>query len=273
MPLILKGVMQSTVTPLKEDFSPDLATFERLLDFHVRTGATAISWPHHKGESLNLTIAERKAFAEVAVKVVAGRIPVSIHVSALAVEDSMELVILLVVVGAIALFVVAIYNSLVQKRNRIEEALGQIQVQLKRRHDLIPNLVETVKGYMKHEQQTLENVTKARNLAQQAQGRAGQIAAEGALGAALANLFAVVENYPDLKANQNFLSLQEEITSTESRIAFSRQFYNDSVMEYNNVRQTFPTVTVATLFNFSEEPYWKLGSAEERSAPKVSFQS
>jgi len=175
--------------------------------------------------------------------------------------------------AALLIFIIVAYNGLVRSRNQVLNGWNQIDVQLKRRHDLIPNLVETVKGYMKHEQQTLENVTKARNLAQQAQGRAGQIAAEGALGAALANLFAVVENYPDLKANQNFLSLQEEITSTESRIAFSRQFYNDSVMEYNNVRQTFPTVTVATLFNFSEEPYWKLGSAEERNAPKVSFQS
>lgn len=175
--------------------------------------------------------------------------------------------------AAVIVVVIVAYNGLVRSRNQVLNGWNQIDVQLKRRHDLIPNLVEAVKGYVKHEQQTLENVTKARNLAQQAHGRAGQIAAEGALGAALANLFAIAENYPDLKANKNFLDLQEELNSTENRIAFSRQFYNDSVMEYNNARQAFPTVLIATIFNFTEEPYWKLDSAKERSAPKVSFQS
>jgi LemA protein len=182
-------------------------------------------------------------------------------------------VILLVVLGASIIVLIVSYNSLVRRRNTVQNGWNQIDVQLKRRRDLIPNLVETVKGYMKHERQTLENVTQARNLAQQAQGRSGQIAAEGALGAALAHLFAITENYPELKANQTFMGLQEELTSTENRIAFSRQFYNDSVMEYNNTRQAFPTLMTAALFNFSEEPYWKIDATEERTAPKVSFQS
>jgi LemA protein len=181
-------------------------------------------------------------------------------------------VLLLALLVVLVVFLIVSYNSLVRRRNTVQNGWNQIDVQLKRRRDLIPNLVETVKGYMKHEQQTLENVTKARNLAQQAQGRSGQIAAEGALGAALANLFAVAENYPDLKANQNFMAMQEELTSTENRIAFSRQFYNDSVMEYNNTRQSFPILFIAALFNFPEEPYWKIDTAEERTAPKVSFQ-
>jgi LemA protein len=182
-------------------------------------------------------------------------------------------IVFLVGAAVFVLFAIIAYNSLVTIRNQVLNGWNQIDVQLKRRHDLIPNLVEAVKGYAKHEQQTLENVTKARNLAQQAQGRAGQISAEGALGAALANLFAIAENYPDLKANQNFLGLQEELGSTENRIAFSRQFYNDSVMAYNNARQVFPTLFIASLFNFAEEPYWKLDGADERSAPKVSFQN
>ncbi len=182
-------------------------------------------------------------------------------------------VLTLVVLGTLAVVLIAAYNSVVRSRNQVKNGWNQIDVQLKRRHDLIPNLMETVKGYMKHEQQVLENVTKARNLAQQAQGRSGQIAAEGALGNALANLFAVAENYPDLKANQNFLALQEELSSTENKIAFSRQFYNDSVMEYNNKRQVFPTVLFANLFNFSEEPYWKIDTSQEREAPKISFHS
>ena len=181
-------------------------------------------------------------------------------------------VLLLVVLGALIVFLMVSYNSLVRRRNTVQNGWNQIDVQLKRRHDLIPNLVETAKGYVKHERQTLESVTKARNLAQQAQGRSGQIAAEGVLGSALANLFAVAENYPNLKANQNYMALQEELTSTENRIAFSRQFYNDSVMEYNNTRQGFPTLFTAALFNFSEEPYWKIATTEERTAPKVSFQ-
>lgn len=182
-------------------------------------------------------------------------------------------IVVLAVAAGLVLLAIAVYNNLIRIRNQVLNGWNQIDVQLKRRRDLIPNLVEAVRGYAKHEQQTFENVAKARNLAQQAQGRAGQIAAEGALGAALANLFAIAENYPDLKADKRFMDLQEEINSTENRIAFSRQFYNDSVMEYNNARQVFPTVMVAALFNFTEEPYWKLDSAQERSAPTVSFQS
>jgi LemA protein len=187
-------------------------------------------------------------------------------------SNPMSILLLALLVALAVVFVVS-YNSLVRSRNMVQNGWNQIDVQLKRRRDLIPNLVETVKGYIKHEQQTLENVTKARNLAVQAQGRTGQIAAEGALGAALAHLFAITENYPELKANQDFMAMLEELTSTENRIAFSRQFYNDSVMEYNNARQGFPTLFTAALCNFSEEPYWKIAEAEERIAPRVGFPS
>jgi LemA protein len=171
----------------------------------------------------------------------------------------------------LVLVAVGVYSGLVRNRNEVQNSWNQIDVQLKRRYDLIPNLVETAKGYMKHERETLESVTKARNLAQSSASRTDQIKAEGQLGQALANLFAVAERYPDLKANQNFLALQEELTSTENRIAFSRQHYNDSVMAYNNGRQQFPGVIFAGMFNFIEEPYWKIEEAAERVAPKVSF--
>ena len=159
----------------------------------------------------------------------------------------MELIILLVVVGVIALFVIGIYNGLIGRRNRIDEALAQIQVQLKRRHDLIPNLVNAVKGYMGFEQKVLTDVTNARASAVTAgaQGVAAQAQAENALTGTLRSLFAVVENYPDLKANQNVLSLQEELTTTENQISFSRQHYNASVLEYNNAIQVFPNVLLA----------------------------
>ncbi len=156
----------------------------------------------------------------------------------------MELIVVLVIVGALLLFVIGIYNGLVSRRNRIDEALAQIQVQLKRRHDLIPNLVNAVKGYMNFEQKVLTDVTEARASAVTAgaQGNVGQVAAaENALTGALRSLFAVVENYPDLKANQNVLSLQEELTTTENQISFSRQHYNASVLEYNNAIQVFPS--------------------------------
>ncbi|MBI3179605.1 MAG: LemA family protein [Deltaproteobacteria bacterium] len=175
------------------------------------------------------------------------------------------------VVVLVLLFVVGIYNALVRRRNEVQNSWNQIDVQLKRRHDLIPNLVETAKGYVKHEREVLENVTRARNLAQGAQGHAGRIDAETKLGMALTNLFAVAENYPDLKANQNFLALQEELTSTENKIAFARQAYNDAVMHYNNKRQEFPSVIIAGMFNFKEEPYWRIEDAAERAVPKVSF--
>jgi LemA protein len=168
---------------------------------------------------------------------------------------------------------ISLYNGLVRSRNNVQNGWNQIDVQLKRRYDLIPNLVETVKGYAKHEKDVLENVTKARNtaMAAQGQGHAGQIQAEAQLSQALVSLMAVAEAYPDLKANQNFLKLQEELTSTENKIAFSRQYYNDSVMSYNNKRQEFPGVVVAGMFNFKEEPYWKIEDAAQREAPKVSF--
>jgi LemA protein len=182
-----------------------------------------------------------------------------------------------IIIAAIALLsfliLIGLYNGLVRQRNTVQNSWNQIDVQLKRRYDLIPNLVETVKGYAKHEQSVLENVTKARNtaMAAQSQGRAGQIQAEAQLGQALVSLMAVAEAYPDLKANQNFLALQEELTSTENKIAFARQYYNDSVMAYNNKRQEFPGVIIAGMFNFKEEPYWKIEDAAQREAPKVSF--
>ncbi|MBM3165963.1 MAG: LemA family protein [Chloroflexi bacterium] len=186
------------------------------------------------------------------------------------------MVIGLVVLGIVLLLVlilVGIYNSLVRARNQVKNAWAQIDVQLKRRFDLIPNLVETVKGYMKHERETLEAVTKARNLAQQvASSGAGERAkAEGELGAALSRLIAVAEQYPDLKANQNFLALQEELTSTENKISFSRQFYNDSVLKFNNQIQMFPSNMVAGMFGFTAAEFFETKAEEERRAPKVSF--
>jgi LemA protein len=187
------------------------------------------------------------------------------------------LLVFLVVGGGLLLVVVGIYNGLVRARNGVENAWQQIDVQLKRRFDLIPNLMETVKGYMTHEREVLEGVTAARNMVQAAgQGtgggdRAAQIEAQGALTGALGRLIAVAENYPDLKASANFAELQEELASTENKVAFSRQFYNDSVMSYDNKREQFPAVIFAGMFGFKEEPYWKIEEASEREAPKVSF--
>src|SRR5262249_38358128 len=152
------------------------------------------------------------------------------------------------------------YNGLVKLRNRIDSAWSQIGVQLQRRHDLIPNLVETVKGYAAHERQTLEAVTQARNnavSAQQAGGPAAQAQAENVLTGALRQLFAVAEAYPDLKANQNFLNLQEELTTSEDRVAYARQFYNDSVLGYNNKRQSFPSNIIAGMFNFQPREFFE----------------
>jgi LemA protein len=196
---------------------------------------------------------------------------------------------LLVVVGGLALivifgaiFVAGVYNRLVALRNRFKNAFSQIDVQLKRRYDLIPNLVETAKGYMQHERGTLEAVTEARNTAAaavkaaaanpgDARAMASLSAAEGQLTGALGRLFAVAEAYPDLKANQNMMALQEELTSTENKIAFSRQSYNDSVMQYNTQRETFPTIVVANFLNFTEAKLFELESEKERQAPRVSF--
>jgi LemA protein len=184
---------------------------------------------------------------------------------------------LLIVLGIIALLViafVAIYNGLVRLRNEVKNSWAQIDVQLKRRYDLIPNLVEAVKGYVKHERETLEAVTKARNLAQQLStsesiGARGK--AEGELSSALMRLLAVAESYPDLKANQNFLSLQEELASTENKISFSRQYYNDSVLKLNNQVQMFPSNIVASVSGFHAGEFFEVTVAAEKEAPKVKF--
>jgi len=178
-----------------------------------------------------------------------------------------------VIVVVIGILLWSNYNGLVGLRNQVKNAWAQIDVQLKRRYDLIPNLVETVKGYMKHERETLEAVTKARNLAQQASsaGAGERAKAEGELSSALARLLVVVERYPDLKANQNFLALQEELTSTENKISFSRQFYNDSVLKFNNKTHMFPSNIVASMFGFKAGEFFEVTLAAEREAPKVSF--
>jgi LemA protein len=177
------------------------------------------------------------------------------------------------IVVILLIFFIVTYNGLVGLRNQMRNAWAQIDVQLKRRYDLIPNLVETVKGYMKHERQTLEAVTKARNLAQSlASGDVGaRSKAEGELSSALSKLLAVVERYPDLKANQNFLALQEELTSTENKIGFSRQYYNDSVLRMNDRVQMFPSNVVAGMTGFKQGEFFEVGAAAEREAPKVSF--
>ena len=180
-------------------------------------------------------------------------------------------IILIVIIVVIALFFVSIYNSLVKLRNQVKNAWAQIDVQLKRRHDLIPNLIETVKGYMTHERETLENITKARSQAVHAEGVGDKAKAEGELTSALGKFNLVVENYPDLKANQNFLSLQEELTSTENKISFSRQNYNDQVLFFNNKIQMFPSNIVAGMFKFNEEEFFEIEDEKEKEVPKVSF--
>jgi len=177
------------------------------------------------------------------------------------------------IVGILLIFFIATYNGLVRLRNQVKNAWAQIDVQLKRRYDLIPNLVETVKGYAKHERETLEAVTNARNLAQQVSsaGAGERAKAEGELSSALSRLLAVAENYPDLKANQNFLALQEELTSTENKISFSRQYYNDSVLRYNNQTQVFPSNIIASMTGFKAGEFFEVTLAAEREAPKVSF--
>ena len=182
--------------------------------------------------------------------------------------------IVLGIVVVLIFFVIGAYNSLVGFRNQVKNAWAQIDVQLKRRYDLIPNLVETVKGYVKHERETLEAVTNARNLAQQASSTAGAAERgklEGALGAALGRLLAVAEAYPDLKANQNFLALQEELTSTENKISFSRQYYNDSVLKFNNKIQMFPSNVIAGMFSFKLGEFFEVTIEAEKEPPKVSF--
>ena len=186
------------------------------------------------------------------------------------------MIILYVVIGIVAILLIifiATYNALVRLRNQLKNAWAQIDVQLKRRYDLVPNLVETVKGYTRHERETLEAVTNARNLAQQvsSSGVGERAKAEGELSSALARLLVVVENYPDLKANQNFLALQEELTSTENRIGFSRQYYNDSVLRYNNRTQVFPSNIIANMTGFKAGEFFEVTVTAEREAPKVKF--
>jgi LemA protein len=186
---------------------------------------------------------------------------------------TIPLVFLLGFLGLIVLaglWLMGAYNGLVTLRQAVRNAWAQIDVQLKRRHDLIPNLVNTVKGYAAHEKDTFERVINARARATSATTPAESIKAEGELSSALARLLAVSESYPELKANQNFLALQEELTSTENRVAFARQFYNDNVTRLNTKIQTFPTVTVAGMFGFKEEPFFEAPS-EEKEAPKVQF--
>jgi LemA protein len=171
----------------------------------------------------------------------------------------------------LVVFVIGIYNALVRTRNQVDNAWSQIDVQLKRRHDLIPNLVETARGYMKHERETFEAITQARSQAVSAKTVSEHSQAEGRLADTLSRFMLVVENYPELKANQNFLALQEELTSTENKIAFARQNYNDQVLSYNNQTQMFPSSIVAGMFSFSKRDFFEVQTAAEREVPKVSF--
>ena len=195
------------------------------------------------------------------------------------------LITVVVIVGfvlVLTIFIIGLFNSLVGLRNRVKNSYAQIDVQLKRRYDLIPNLVETAKGYMKHESETLEAVINARNQAVSAASAAskdptagsaiqGVAEADGALTGALGRLMVVMEAYPDLKANENMMQVQEELTSTENKVAFSRQAYNDSVMGYNNKREMFPSNIVAGLFGFAFAQSWELDDEAARDAPKVDF--
>lgn len=180
------------------------------------------------------------------------------------------LIVVLVLLAGVGLYVLMTYNGLVSLRNRIENAWAQIDVQLKRRYDLIPNMVETVKGYAAHEKETLESVIAARNAGIGAQSVHDQAEAENVLTGALKSLFALSEAYPDLKANQNFLQLQEELTGTEGRIAYARQFYNDSVYRYNTKIQTFPANILAGRFRFTEREYFRTDD-EARGPVDVQF--
>lgn len=194
----------------------------------------------------------------------------------------MSSIIVLVLLAALVFGVIAIYNRLVTLRNRFRNAFGQIDVQLKRRHDLIPNLVETARAYMTHERETLEAVIEARNAASRAESAAADrpgdagamtalMGAENALTGALGRFFALAEAYPDLKANQNMMQLNEELASTENRIAFARQAYNDAVTAYNTGRETFPSNFVAGAFGFEEAPLFVVDDGQQREAPRVSF--
>lgn len=181
------------------------------------------------------------------------------------------LIVVIVVLALLIIFVIGIYNALIRLRNQVDNAWSQIDVQLKRRHDLIPNLVETTKGYMQHERQTFEAITQARSQAMGAKSVAEASKAEGTLSEALSKFMLVVENYPDLKANQNFLVVQEELTSTENKISFARQSYNDQTLFFNNKIQMFPSNIIANMFNFAKRDFFEIEVAAEREVPKVSF--
>jgi LemA protein len=181
------------------------------------------------------------------------------------------LVVFLIIIVAAALIAIGMYNRLVTLRNRCDNAWSQVDVQLRRRYDLIPNLVETVKGYAKHESTVFQNVTQARAAAVNAQTVKDQSQAENVLAGTLKSLFAVAENYPELKANQNFLMLQEELAGTESKVAYSRQFYNDNVMKFNMSQQVFPSSVIANMFNFKPRDYFQIEDAVARGPVKVSF--
>jgi LemA protein len=184
----------------------------------------------------------------------------------------MALGILFIIIVVLFVFIfIGIYNRLVALRKRCDNGWAQIDVQLKRRYDLIPNLVETAKGYLKHEREVLENVTKARQQAIDASGVAGQAKAENFLSQTLRSLFAVVENYPDLKANENMKAVQEELVSTENKISYARQHYNDVVMTYNTATETIPSNVVASMFNFVQREFFELEDEAQREAPKVDF--
>jgi LemA protein len=181
------------------------------------------------------------------------------------------LVLLLIIIGAVVLMAIGMYNSLVTLRNRCDNAWSQVDVQLRRRYDLIPNLVETVKGYAKHESGVFERVTQARNMAANAQTVKAQGEADNMLTGALKSLFAVAEAYPDLKANQNFMMLQEELAGTESKVAYARQFYNDVVMKFNMKQQVFPSNILANMFGFKTREYFQIEEEVAKGPVKVSF--
>jgi LemA protein len=180
-------------------------------------------------------------------------------------------IVLLVIVVVLALIVVGLYNRLVRYRNRVDNAWAQVEVQLKRRWDLIPNLVETVKGYAAHERETFEAVTNARAAAQRAQGPAEAAQAEGILSQALGRLFAVAEAYPELRATENFQQLQAQLSETEDKVAVSRQVYNDTVLTYHNAIQTFPGTLLAGPFGFTKREFFEVEDAAQREAPRVDF--
>lgn len=179
--------------------------------------------------------------------------------------------VLLGIVVVLAFWLIGVYNNLIQQRNKVGNAFAQIDTQLQRRFDLIPNLVETVKGYASHERELFENVSKARSGYMGAHSISEKIEADNQLTGTLKTLFAVAENYPELKANQNFIKLQDDLKGTEDKVAFSRQFYNDTVLKYNNSLEVFPNNFVAGMFRFEKETFFKIDNEEAKQAPNVQF--